>query len=205
MLGLAKLLTVIAASLLLFDGLRELDWARFADDPTLLSGVDLLLRGKQVVASLFDRLPWFPAASASAMQIEAAVAALGVIGLMITNRLTVSEFLGKLVLTSIVLGIVFLFAGPGRQIIANLGEQISAPRFASAPAPRPALSSTASESSFSSPGELTKAQCMALIAQIEFRQRFPINRLHDLAELQIPPIRQLFIENNCDRYGLALP
>ncbi len=202
MLGLAKLLTVIAASLLLFDGLRELDWARFADEPTMLFVVGLLLQGKQNVSSLLDRFAWFPDASENAMQIEAAIAALGVIGLMIVNRLTVSEFLGKLLLTSIVLGIVFLFAGPGRQVVTNLGEQMSARRFFPPSASRPVPYSMSPESS---PGMLTKAECMALVYQIEFRQQFPLSRIRDLAELQIPPIRQAFIENDCDRYGLDLP
>jgi hypothetical protein len=58
-----------------------------------------------------------------------------------------------------------------------------------------------------SPGtsKLSKAECMALIAQIQFRQQFPINRLRDLAEQQIPPIREAFAENNCEQYELTAP
>ena len=92
MLGLLKLVTIIAASLLLFEALRGFDWASNVHDPAVLLGVDLILQGKQNVAALFDRASWFSAISENAIQIEAGVAAFGAVLLMAANRLTISGF-----------------------------------------------------------------------------------------------------------------
>ena len=125
MLGLLKLVTIIAASLLLFEALRGFDWASNVHDPAVLLGVDLILQGKQNVAALFDRASWFSAISENAIQIEAGVAAFGAVLLMAANRLTISGFLSKVILSSMALGLLFFFAGPGRQVVANNAAQFS--------------------------------------------------------------------------------
>ena len=125
MLGFLKLVTIIAASLLLFEALRGFDWASNVHDPAVLLGVDLILQGKQNVAALFDRASWFSAISENAIQIEAGVAAFGAVLLMAANRLTISGFSSKVILSSMALGLLFFFAGPGRQVVANNAAQFS--------------------------------------------------------------------------------
>jgi hypothetical protein len=125
MLGLLKLLTIIAASLLFFEALHGIDWTSNVHDPAVLLGVDLLLQGKQDVAALFDRASWYPALSENGIRIEVGLAVVGAILLMAANRLTILEFLGKVILSSIALGLLFLFAGPGRQVLANYAAQIA--------------------------------------------------------------------------------
>jgi hypothetical protein len=125
MLGLLKLLTIIAASLLFFEALHGIDWTSNVHDPAVLLGVDLLLQGKQDVAALFDRASWYPTLSENAIRIEVGLAVVGACLLMAANRLTILEFLGKVILSSIALGLLFLFAGPGRQVLANYAAQIA--------------------------------------------------------------------------------
>ena len=125
MLGLVKLLTVAAASLLVFDALASLDLSAHVHDPGLLSAIDLIRQGQRQAASVFERAPWFPSAPGDAVRIEAAAAALGAVGLVIAKRLTISEFLGKVGLATIGLGGLFFLAGPGGQIAAGHLRQLA--------------------------------------------------------------------------------
>ena len=57
-----------------------------------------------------------------------------------------------------------------------------------------------------SPGTVTKAQCMELIAEIEMGLKLAQRpRIAEMAEAQIPPIRELFTESHCGRFGLSQP
>ena len=203
MLGLINFFVLVAASLLLFGGLLALDWGQGADAQSIKAAIELLLQGKQNIFSLFDRFPWFATAAAKETEIEAAVVVVGVICLAIAGRLSISEFFGKLILTFIFLGAIFTLAGPGRQAIAGLGGSLSSQigRF-----PTPQIEGPTTPQM---PSYLTKAQCMQLIAQIEFMNqmmRRPTGaRLAPELETEIPPIRQAFMDYNCERYGLALP
>jgi hypothetical protein len=119
MLGLLKLVTIVAASLLVLDAVGRFDWMPYVHDPAVPLGVDLLMQGKRDVAALFARAPWFPAISENATQIEVGLAVVGGVLLMAANRLTVFAYIGNVLLSSIALGVLFLLAGPGRQVIAS--------------------------------------------------------------------------------------
>ena len=131
MLGLVKFLTLIAASLLLFSGVRQLNWGQSANSQNIKADIELLLQGKENIFSLFDSFPWFANAAARETEIEAAVAVTGVICLMLAARFSIAEFLGKLFLTVIFLGILFTMVGPGRQVIPNLRGSFPVPQFGS--------------------------------------------------------------------------
>jgi hypothetical protein len=119
MLGLLKLVTIIAASLLVLDAVERFDWTPYVHDPTIPLGVDLLMQGNRDLTALFARAPWFPAISENATQIEVGLAVAGGVLLMAANRLTVLGYLGNVFVSSIALGGLFLLAGPGRQLIAS--------------------------------------------------------------------------------------
>jgi hypothetical protein len=204
MLGLINFLVLVAASLLLFGGLLALDWGQGANALYIKEAVEMLLQGKQNVFSLFDRFPWFASATANETEIEAGVVVSGILCLAIVGRLSISELFGKLIFTVIFLGVIFTLAGPGRQAITNLGGSLSS-QIGGLPIPQIGAPATMPQA----PSYLTKAQCMQLIAQIEFMnqmmQRPTGARLAPELETQIPPIRQAFSDYNCERYGLALP
>jgi hypothetical protein len=131
MLGLVKLLTLIAASLLLFSGVRQLDWGQSANSHGIKADIELLLQGKENIFSLFERFPWFANAAARETEIEAAMAVTGVVCLMLARRFSVAEFLSKFVLTFIFLGVLFTLVGQGRQVIANLSGSFPVPQYGS--------------------------------------------------------------------------
>jgi hypothetical protein len=58
-------------------------------------------------------------------------------------------------------------------------------------------SGTASQASLSAP----KSWCLGLVNQIEAREAMP----NPGAWRQIPPIRQEFVEHNCQSYGIGMP
>ena len=95
------------------------DWTPYVHDPAIPLGVDLLMQGKRDVAALFAPAPWFSAISENATQIEVGLAVVGGVLLMAGNRLTVLGYIGNVFLCSIALGVLFLLAGPGRQVIAS--------------------------------------------------------------------------------------
>jgi hypothetical protein len=127
MLGLLKLVTIVAASLLVLDAVGRFDWTPYVHDPAIPLSVDLLMQGKRDVAALLARAPWFLAISENATEIEVGLAVVGGVLLMAANRLTVFGYIGSVLLSSIALGVLFLLAGPGRQVIASppwqFGEQ----------------------------------------------------------------------------------
>ena len=119
MFGLLKLVTIVAASLLVLDAVGRFDWTPYVHDPAIPLGVDLLMQGKRDVAALFAPAPWFSAISENATQIEVGLAVVGGVLLMAGNRLTVLGYIGNVFLCSIALGVLFLLAGPGRQVVAS--------------------------------------------------------------------------------------
>jgi hypothetical protein len=119
MLGLLKLVTIVAASLLVLDAVGRFDWTPYVHDPAIPLGVDLLMQGKRDVATLFARAPWFPALWQNAVQIEVGLAVVGGVLLIAARRLTVLGYIGNVFLASITLGVLSLLAGPGRQVIAS--------------------------------------------------------------------------------------
>ena len=119
MLGLLKLVTIVAASLLALDAVARFDWTPYVHNPAIPLAIDLLMQGKRDVAALFAQAPWFPAISEKAIQIEVGLAVVGGVLLMAANRLTVLGYIGNVLLSSIALGVLFLLAGPGRQVIAS--------------------------------------------------------------------------------------
>ena len=119
MLGLLKLVTIVAAGLLALDAVGRFDWTPYLHDPAIPLGIDLLMQGKRDVAALFARAPWFPAISENATQIEVGLAVVGGVLLMAANRLTVLGYIGNVLLSSIALGVLFLLAVPGRQVITS--------------------------------------------------------------------------------------
>jgi hypothetical protein len=119
MLGLLKLVTIVAASLLVLDAAGRFDWTPYVHDPAIPLGADLLIQGKRDVVAQFARAPWFPALSQNAFQIEVGLAVAGGALLMAANRLSVLGYLGNVFLCSIALGVLFLLAGPGREVIAG--------------------------------------------------------------------------------------
>jgi hypothetical protein len=119
MLGLLKLVTIVAASLLAIDAVGRFDWTPYVHGPAIPLGVDLLMQGKRDIAALFARAPWFPALSENVVQIEVGLAVAGGVLLLAAKRLTVLGYVGNVFLCSIALGVLFLLAGPGRQVIAS--------------------------------------------------------------------------------------
>jgi hypothetical protein len=173
MIGLIKLLALVATCLLFIDGLQEMDWDKLQLGAGVKPFIELLLQGKEIAFAFLERFPWFARAAGRATEIEGAVAGFGFAGLAVARRVSFSEFVAKFIVTMVVLSLGFL-------LIASNGLNIMA-------AMRSAVAS--------------QSWCMGLVSQIEARERFP----NQMAQLQIPPIRQEFVEGNCGRYGLSLP
>jgi len=142
MVGIVKLLSLVATCLLFFDGLQELDWESLLVGANVKPALELVLQGKEILFSILEGVPWLARAVEKSMQIEFAVSGIG-IGLAMAGRFSFFEFVSKLVLMAVVLSATFALIVPNRQVIVDTMRSLNA----------------------------SQSWCMGLVSQIEARQR----------------------------------